>query len=152
LDNTTTFRFFTEADNLMERVMKKLDIPIPNFVLRRRLLIGVTSHDVQRHELTVVGVDSDNTPASFLRSVKLLHNRRIARDEPFIVNVRGDLPAGTHLKVVLEFMGNYNEPDLEIVHEHSLEQEKKLYLLAYNLVEGRWSTEVQNYVLSGQSA
>jgi hypothetical protein len=152
LDEAATFRFFTEADNLMERVMEKLDIPIPSFILHRRLLIGVTSHDAQSHELTVVGVDSDNTLASFIRSVKLLHNRRIARDEPFNVKIRGDLPSGTKLKMVLEFMGNYSEPKLEVMYEHSLEQKKKLYLLAYDPLDGSWTTEVQSHTQSDQSA
>ncbi|KAK4184316.1 DHS-like NAD/FAD-binding domain-containing protein, partial [Podospora australis] len=106
-------RVFARTDDLMSRIMAHLDIPIPEFILRRRLIVKVTAGDKDRHQLLVRGVDVDDTPATFLNSVKLEGNRRVARSEPFTVPFRSDtegLENGTELKLELEFMGHYGEP------------------------------------------
>jgi NAD-dependent SIR2 family protein deacetylase len=39
LDNLSTLRVYSKADDLMIRVMEKLEIPIPQFILHRRLVV-----------------------------------------------------------------------------------------------------------------
>ncbi|KAF4633201.1 hypothetical protein G7Y89_g4920 [Cudoniella acicularis] len=140
LDHLSTLRIFTKTDGLMMRVMEKLDIPIPPFILHRRLLVKF-----EKNQLVVSGVDVDGTPATFLQSVKVEYNRRVARSEPFVVNFRGELDSGTELKLELEFMGHYGEPNLEIVYEYRKEDDKHtLYLLNYNPLTGEWKTSKQS--------
>ncbi|KAI0814186.1 NAD-dependent deacetylase sirtuin-7 [Xylaria sp. FL0064] len=74
-DRFSDLRIFAKTDELMTRVMDKLGLSIPPFILRRWLLV-------------VQGVDVDGTPATFLQSVRLDHNRRTVRSEPFIINFR----------------------------------------------------------------
>ncbi|KAI1762943.1 DHS-like NAD/FAD-binding domain-containing protein [Hypoxylon sp. FL1150] len=88
---------------------------------------------------------STATPITFLRSVKLEYNRRVARSEPFVIAFRGDLDPGTELKLELEFMGNYGEPNLDIIFRYSgdEEEEKAAYLLEYNPQNGEWKVTEQ---------
>lgn len=137
LDGFTDVRVFAESDVLMTRVMEKLGYPIPPFILRRRLVIQVETHEEDRHRVTATGVDSDGTPVSFLQSVKLEGSRRIARAEPFVIHVRDTLQPGMQLKLGLEFMGHYNEPNLELAHDYN-GSEEITYLLEFNPQNGRW--------------
>lgn len=124
----------------MVRVMGKLNLPIPQFILRRRLVIEMETNN-ERHQMTISGVDEDNTPVTFLKSVKLAYNRRLIRSEPFAIGFRGSLESGTELKVELEFMGHYNEPNLEVTYEyHDVADARTLYLLAYDPTSGEWKT------------
>ncbi|CRG88369.1 NAD-dependent histone deacetylase SIR2 [Talaromyces islandicus] len=138
IDELCSLRIFTETDILMTKVMEKLDLPIPSFILQRRLLIKVETHDEDRHRLTATGVDSDDTPVSFLQTVKLEGTRRIARAEPFSLNIRESFEQGAPLKLELEFMGHYNEPNLELTHRYN-GSEEVLYILKFNPYIGEWS-------------
>lgn len=150
IDKLAAMRVFSKADELMVRVMEKLDIPIPSFILRRRLVVELTTNsDSERHQVKVYGVDVDNTPVSFLRSVRLAYNRRNIVKEPFTISFRGNLQddLGMELKLELEFMGHYGEPNLEIIHNLATvsdgETSTNVYLLAYNPQNGEWKTTLK---------
>ncbi|KAI0110177.1 DHS-like NAD/FAD-binding domain-containing protein [Daldinia grandis] len=145
LDGLADLRIYSEADELMTGVMAKLEIPIPPFVLRRRLTVQMETTGGNRHQLKICGVDVDGTPMTFLRSVKLeQYCRRAACTEPFAISFRSDLDIGTELKLELEFMGNYGEPNLEILYRHTGETDTEvLYLLEYDLQTGEWQMETQ---------
>ncbi|KAI1440866.1 DHS-like NAD/FAD-binding domain-containing protein [Annulohypoxylon stygium] len=144
IDKLADIRVFSKADELMIRVMEKLDIPISSFILRRRLVVRMETTDGGREQLRVFGEDVDGTPATFLQSVKLEYNRRVVRSEPFVINFRGDLEPGTELKLKLEFMGNYGEPNLEIPYEYVDGNHSQLYLLEYDPQSGEWKTTKQD--------
>ncbi|KAK4155840.1 DHS-like NAD/FAD-binding domain-containing protein [Chaetomidium leptoderma] len=147
LDGMAELRVHAKTDELMVRVMRELGMEIPGFVLRRRL--AVTTVEVggqgrgQRCKVVVSGVDVDGTPVSFLRSVKMVNNRRVVKAEPFAFDLRGDVAEeGLELQLELEFMGHYGEPNLELVHGV---QDNELgvavvYLLEYNPYNGEWKT------------
>ncbi|KAI1655270.1 DHS-like NAD/FAD-binding domain-containing protein [Daldinia decipiens] len=145
LDGLADQRIYSKADKLMTRVMAKLDIPIPQFILRRRLIVQMETTGGNRHQLKICGVDVDGTPMSFLRSVKLeQYCRRAACIEPFTISFRSDLDIGTELELELEFMGNYGEPNLGIRYEYTGEAGAEiLYLLEYDPQTGGWKTERQ---------
>ncbi|KAI1371704.1 NAD-dependent deacetylase sirtuin-7 [Hypoxylon crocopeplum] len=144
LDGLADMRIYSKTDELMVRVMAKLDIPIPSFILHRRLMVVMESTGDERYQLKVYGVDVDGTPVSFLRSVKLEYNRRVARSEPFLFNFRGDLDPGTQFKLQLEFMGHYGEPNLEITYEYDGRGDAQtLYLIEYDPQTGEWKTSKQ---------
>lgn len=139
IDELSDIRVFAEADVLMERVMNKLGLSIPPFILRRRLVVNVETQE-DRHRITLTGVESDGTPMTFLQSVRLEGTRRSVRAEPFTIHVREALEPGAELKLELEFMGHYNEPNLELAHHYS-GSEQGLYLLEYNPLNGAWVVE-----------
>jgi mono-ADP-ribosyltransferase sirtuin 6 len=140
IDGLTDLRIFSEADILLVKVMDKLGLPIPAFMLRRHLIVNVETQSEDRHRVTVTGVDSDGTPVTFLKSVRLEGSRRVARSEPYVIHMRESLQLGTPLKFDLEFMGHYNEPNLELAHEYN-GNEEALYLLQYSPENGAWVVE-----------
>ncbi|KXH53672.1 NAD-dependent deacetylase sirtuin-7 [Colletotrichum simmondsii] len=138
-------RVWATTDDLMVRVMEKLEIPIPRFVLRRRLVVEVEVVGEERYQLTARGVDVDGTPASFLQSVRMQGNRRIARTEPFTIPLRSELAAEAKIMVELEFMGRYGEPVLEIGIEYNGEEKLgRMYLLEYDPSTGAWKVSTQD--------
>lgn len=147
LDGLATLRVHAKTDDLMVRVMRELELAIPGFVLQRRLAVAVEGTGQQgRCKVTVSGVDVDGTPVSFLRSVKLVNNRRVLKAEPFVFDLRGDVgERGLEVKLELEFMGHYGEPNLELCH--SVEEDgvgaAVVYLLEYNPSNGEWKTAKQ---------
>lgn len=139
LDYLCETRVHAKADDLIIHVMDKLDIPIPPFVLHRKLVVKSSTNVRGQVHVLVFGEDVDGTPISFLRSVKCLNNRREVRSEPFSVGFRGDLEAGTIVKLELEFMGNYGEPNLEVTYEYDgNDVEETVYLLEYDPTTGNW--------------
>ena len=141
LDGLADYRVYAKTDDFMTRVMEKLGIPIPEFVLRRRLSVEFKTVGDGRHQLTLCGIDVDGTPVSFLQSASLEYSRRPARTEPFALNLRCDLERGAPLKIGLEFMGHYGEPNLELTYTYGgRELEKTMYLLEYNPYTGEWKT------------
>lgn len=141
IDGLADLRVYSKTDDLMVRVMEKLEIPIPGFILERRLVVEEEIKDNDRRQLTVYGIDVDGTPITFLRSVKLDYNRRVARSEPFIINFRDSPDPATLMKLELEFMGHYGEPNLEICFDYSGDSHSKTtYLLKYNPQTGQWQT------------
>jgi hypothetical protein len=142
LDGITDLRVYSKTDDLMIRIMEKLDFPIPTFILHRRLIVELSTKD-ERHQLNVYGVDEDGTPVTFLQSVKLAYNRRVLRSEPFTFSIRDSLDPGLELKLELEFMGHYGEPNLEIVYEYQPGSEMQIYLLDYDPLTGQWKTSTE---------
>lgn len=141
LDKLSDLRIHAKTDELMIKVMEKLNFPIPTFILHRRLVVEVEMKAGARHQVKVYGLDVDGTPVSFLHSVKLEGERRAIRAEPFVVTLRDDVEVGMEFKLELEFMGHYGEPNLVITHEYNGEgDEKALYLLDYNPQTGEWKT------------
>ncbi|KAK3688813.1 NAD-dependent deacetylase sirtuin-7 [Podospora appendiculata] len=114
-------RVYATADDLMTRVMAKLGMAVPDFVLRRRVVVEERVAEGGKWEVAVLGLDGEKTPATFLRTVRLGYNRRVVREEPFVfaVQQRGGarVDVGTVLRFELEFMGHYGEPGLEIAFE-----------------------------------
>ncbi|KAM0271915.1 hypothetical protein ACHAQH_008917 [Verticillium albo-atrum] len=143
LDKLASQRYFATTDDLMVAVMGKLGIAIPEFRLRRRLIFELETTGEERHVLSVRGVDVDDTPATFLRSVKIAYTRRPAKTEPYVMNFNAALQLGTPLKIELEFMGHYAEPNLEILHEYkSVKDGNTQYGLEYNPQSGEWVASV----------
>lgn len=144
LDPLADLRVRTTTDDLMTRLMDKLDIPIPPFVLTRNLVIEVKTVGNGRSQLTVSGVDDDGTPVSFLKSVRLRNNRRVLRAEPFTFDLRGDVSIGTEFELELEFMGHYLEPNLEIVHIYdSRSGQEARFLLEFHIENPHWTVTRQ---------
>ncbi|KAJ5200720.1 hypothetical protein N7491_008474 [Penicillium cf. griseofulvum] len=137
IDELCDYRIFAEADTLMIKVVEKLGLSIPPFILRRRLVVNVETQEEDRHRVTVTGIDSDGTPVTFLQSVRLEGGRRVAREEPYVIHLRESLQPGAQLKLELEFMGHYNEPNLELVHDYNGD-EPGLYILEYNPQNRAW--------------
>ncbi|KAK3116788.1 hypothetical protein LTR53_002490 [Teratosphaeriaceae sp. CCFEE 6253] len=139
LDGLASARIWAKADDLMARVMRYLDLDIPPFVLRRRLRLQLVPKAKGGCQLTVSGLDVDGTPATFLQSVRV--ERRVLRAEPHVFELRNGLESGFEMRVELQFMGHYNEPDLAITHHYGGDQDLDCtYSLEYDPRDGDWTT------------
>lgn len=142
LDDKAKLRIHAKSDELMVRVMALLDIPIPSFVIRRRLVVEVSSKGKDKNQIQFGGVDVDGTPVSFIKSVKLEGSRRACVSEPFLVNFSGELEAGIDLKFELEFMGHYGESNLVVEHKYQgVEDREATYLLSVDPMVGIWDVK-----------
>ncbi|TVY91389.1 NAD-dependent protein deacetylase [Lachnellula willkommii] len=151
LDSLASMRIYAKADDLMIRVMEKLNLSIPAFILRRRLVIDVAMRQ-EKPQLTVYGVDVDLTPATFLKFVKLGYNRRLVRSEPFVFNFRTSLESPLELKFELEFIGHYGEPNLDVDFEYNEGNMQAVYLLEYNPQSGEWKASKQKGLSASERA
>jgi mono-ADP-ribosyltransferase sirtuin 6 len=87
----------------------------------------------------LAGIDDDGTPVTYLKSVKLEYNRRVAKAEPFAFTFREMLSDETRLSFVLEFMGHYNEPNLVVEYTITGEEATEtVYDLHYDPSMGEW--------------
>ncbi|KAH6667051.1 NAD-dependent deacetylase sirtuin-7 [Plectosphaerella plurivora] len=146
-------RIHAKTDDLMIQIMANLDIPIPEFILRRRLTVEIKTLEAERHQATLMGVDVDGTPVTFLRSVRLEGTRRPVTTEPYVLNHRGILDPGAVLGFELDFMGHYGEPNLELSHEHrGAADASATYLLEYNPRTGTWETTRLDMAAGGEQA
>ncbi|KAH6634663.1 DHS-like NAD/FAD-binding domain-containing protein [Chaetomium sp. MPI-SDFR-AT-0129] len=146
LDEMAGLSVHAKTDDLMVRVMRELEMEIPEFILRRRLAVLVEATAGpgrgRGRKLVVAGVDVDGTPVSFLRTVKLVGSRRVLKVEPFAFDLRGDAAEGAlEVQLELEFMGHYGEPNLEINHvvEDGNVAVEAVYVLEYNPRNGEWN-------------
>ncbi|KAJ4391518.1 hypothetical protein N0V93_005136 [Gnomoniopsis smithogilvyi] len=139
LDELAEIRIHAKTDELMVCLMGKLELPIPSFALRRRLVVEGATSTGGRFEVKVRGVDVDGTPASFLQSVKCANNRRVVRAEPFDIDFRSCPEAGTEVNLELQFMGHYGEPNLKMKYTYwARESEETVYGLEYDPATGHW--------------
>jgi len=137
MDQFADIRVYSTTDDLLTRVMAILAIPIPPFILYRWLKVTRASQ-----ELIVEGVDVDGTPTSFLRSV-LFNGSTFARAEPFACTLHRQSQSGLEVKLELEFMGHYGEPNVEIVSRYEENGNfERVYRLAYNPALGEWQTSI----------
>ncbi|KAM0351092.1 hypothetical protein ACHAPU_002874 [Fusarium lateritium] len=141
MENLADMHVWSESDALMTRVMERLELPIPVFILKRRLVIRTEKDAHDRQTIVLTGVDDDGTPVTYLESVKLEYNRRVARAEPFSFTFRETLADETELGFVLEFMGHYNEPNLVVTYNISEQEDMEaMYDLQYDPSTGEWVT------------
>ncbi|KAL2129626.1 hypothetical protein VTI74DRAFT_7507 [Chaetomium olivicolor] len=145
LNGMAKLRVHARTDELMGRVMRELRVEVPGFVLRRRLKVIVEDGAGEgRWRVAVEGVDVDGTPVSFLRAVRLVNGRRVVRQEPFVFDLRGARSGEDvmEVKLELEFMGHYGEPNLQVTHEigEAKVGAAVVYLLEYNPDNGEWKT------------
>lgn len=137
-DDLAKIRVHAKVDDLMCKIMKELSIPIPPFLVGRNLVIKVESPGADRRLVTVSGVDSDGTPASFLRSVTLQGSRRPAKEEPFTLPMRSRLEPGSSIQLELQFMGHYGERNLILSHSVHADSTETRYSLSYDPSTGQW--------------
>jgi mono-ADP-ribosyltransferase sirtuin 6 len=139
MESLTDMHVWSESDELMTRVMDRLGFTIPAFILKRRLVIKSQKDTHDRQKVMLAGIDDDGTPVTYLKSVKLEYNRRVAKAEPFAFTFRETLSDETRLSFVLEFMGHYNEPNLVVEYTITGEEATEtVYDLHYDPSMGEW--------------
>ncbi|KAH7147634.1 DHS-like NAD/FAD-binding domain-containing protein [Fusarium sp. MPI-SDFR-AT-0072] len=130
MEGLADMHVWAESDVLMTRVMDRLGYTIPNFILKRRLVIKMERDAHDRQVIVLTGVDDDGTPVTYLQSVKLEDSRRVVKTEPFSFVFREGLSARAEVKFALEFMGHYNEPN--VIIDYSVPEEEGAETVLYD--------------------
>ena len=110
--------------------MKHLDIPIPEWVLRRWIRVKLNDANT----LVVAGVEVDGTPTSILRKVELVDRGESFSKEPFTFQLK---EAEFKVHIRLHFMGNFKEPPHDLELDLSAKKEVKLRL-EFRLDQPEW--------------
>jgi len=126
LDSHASLKIYSKCDKLMEFVMQRLSIDVPEFILHRRVKINSVSD-----EITLQALDFDGTPATIFSSV--CYGSTELNKEPFIIKSRDNVV------VTLHFYGHYNEPPLQLPINRDLTE--RYYDLHYNPLTGIWTFE-----------
>ncbi|KAL6080520.1 Deacetylase sirtuin-type domain-containing protein [Balamuthia mandrillaris] len=141
LDSIATLRIYGKCDEVMEGVMKELQMDIPPFLLRRR--VNVAQRD---NKLSISVIDVDGTPMSIFSEVALQFGSGKTAFLDLDSNGSNlafvfDVPEGEEtVEIRTNFMGHYNEPTFTLQHVLQNDTCKKL-LLSYDPSVGQWSCE-----------
>jgi len=144
------FRINGLIDDVMARLMAKLDLTIPKFELKRRVAITKSDVDPKRPTqkgkvaLMVRGVDEKGDPYTLFKSVQTTFSsvKEVINQgtEPVRVTpVNASLDKG-NVKVQMTFQGHYGEPDLSIdVNLESLKLNVPVYYqMNFDPIEKKW--------------
>jgi len=111
LDRVASLVINAKCDDVMELLMKKLDLQIPEFRLIRKVRIKVEDGVNHFKTLTVRGVDCEGRPYSLFTKVEVIlphHNEIISIPSEPYEYASDFIP--NNLTVRLHFQGHYNEP------------------------------------------
>lgn len=140
-------------DNVMVKLMEKLNLEIPKFVLKRRMGVRLVEDVVSKKRgLLVRGLDSDGVQYSLFEEVEVNFPRQgenvVMEKEPFVVfPVRSCIEKEEVVRMRLAFRGHYGEPDvyLEVQVEVLGFEQDLVFGMDFDLKVGRW--EVYNYFI-----
>ncbi|CAF0924788.1 unnamed protein product [Rotaria sordida] len=143
LYNRATMNIHAFSDTIMQGLMERLNISIPPWILRRRVLV-TCQNDSDKHKttITIEGRDPDNAeiPFTLFESIQVIIGDRAKEEftrEPFVFEVSDK---NVHpITVRLNFFGHYNEIPFELyyVNVKNVPKEEQFYLF-YNPLKGEW--------------
>lgn len=142
LDKCASLRVNCLCDVFIEKVMKKMEIQIPEFILTRRLSVKRTVFN-KKEGILLKGIDKDNCPYSIYKGITVGINKKYRKldVEPFFYNdIALDFMKNEGIEVILEFHGNYGEPSYKIIIPiQSLKEEKEIkFVLEYSPRLKQW--------------
>lgn len=138
------------VDDVIARVMKKLELEIPPFTLVRRVKVVKTDVDPKnptkkvKPSLVIRGVDETGSPYTLFKKVEvvLIHGKESFAKEKEPVTIcptKTDLKEG-RAKIKLEFQGHYNEPnyDFEVDMTKCELNKPRYFLLEFDPSLKKW--------------
>jgi hypothetical protein len=147
LYDRATMNIHSFSDTIMEGLMKRLDIPIPIWILRRCVRITCQcDNDTNKSTITIEGRDPDNIniPFTLFQSIQVTIGDRAKKElneEPFTFEISNK---NIHPIIIqLHFFGHYNEIpfDLHYINVKNIPQEDQFYLF-YNPFTGQWKKTI----------
>lgn len=131
------------SDTIMQGLMQRLGIPIPSWIVRRRVRVTrENASDGDNYDILVEGRDPDDTsiPFSLFKSIRVQSGdgtMKPFKNEPFFFQ----LPRknSSPIKIQLQFFGHYNEIpfDLDYTTAGDIPHGEEFYLF-YNPMTGQW--------------
>jgi hypothetical protein len=145
LTSIAKLNIHTMCDDLMKRLMAKLDIPIPEWELHRRIRITIKQRTV-----SLMGLDLNQDIAySLFSTIRILvqqgtetkyDSKVIKSEEPIEHKLKIDeVNENMHLYIELNWQGHYNEP-MYTIKLPFMDSTKEVHLF-YNPKTGNWREE-----------
>ncbi|CAF2721273.1 unnamed protein product [Rotaria sp. Silwood2] len=143
LSSMATLNIHAFSDTIMQGLMERLSIPIPPWIVRRRVRVTrENTSDDRNYEILVEGRDPDkaNIPFSLFKSIQINNGEKTIdqmNKEPFIFEI--SKTNSDPINIELHFFGHYNEIpfDLNYTNVSNIPQEEEFYLF-YNPMIGQW--------------
>jgi len=142
LDKVASLRVNAFCDVFIEKVMKKMDLEIPEFILTRRLSVKRTTIN-KKEGILFRGIDIDNCPYTIYRSITVDYNNKpikLKKEPLFFHDPFINFEKLESFLVDLEFQENYGEQNFQMeIFLQSLKEETEIkYLLEYSPRLGQW--------------
>jgi NAD-dependent SIR2 family protein deacetylase len=147
LEKLATANIHTRCDTLMDMLLEKLGVTVPQWTLNRKLLLGYKHLPQNKFEFYVNGIDynEEHLPASIFRAVEFdisSVGTKTLEQEPFII--KGNFKSNQmNARVRLHFMKHYKEPSLDLLLPITMEGEGKGHEIKYTLIYDPYRQEWQ---------
>jgi mono-ADP-ribosyltransferase sirtuin 6 len=142
------------SDTIMKGLMERLGIPIPAWIVRRRVRVTrEKTSDENNYKILVEGRDPDDAsiPFTLFKSIEVLSGDakiKHIKAEPFVFQISRKNTEPINIK--LEFFGHYNEIPFNLTYTtvKDIPKHGEFYLF-YNPMIGQWrkTTEADDYPL-----
>ena len=106
LDSYACLIIHAKCDDVIQLLMQKLNMAIPQFKLQKWLRVKLQDLDQGKDKMTVAGVDRDGGPFELFKSIRI---NGPVRNQVTLKKTDNDLVA-----VTLTFQGHYNENILQV--------------------------------------
>jgi mono-ADP-ribosyltransferase sirtuin 6 len=136
------------SDTIMQGLMERLGIPIPPWIVRRRVRVTrENTSDENNYNILVEGRDPDNTniPFSLFKSIQIQNGDTKIKQinaEPFVFQL--SKKNTNPINIQLQFFGHYNEIPFNLAYTtvKDIPQYEEFYLF-YNPMIGQWRKTIQ---------
>ena len=132
LDDIAFLRIWGLCDVVIEALMKKLNIEIPEFILTRRLGIRQS-----KGKIIARGLDVDRSPFTLFKKI-VINNDIELKKEPFVFET--PKKGINTFEMTLHFMGHYGEPPLklDLLISELPEEKDVIYKMEFSPKEKKW--------------
>jgi len=145
--DSSALRINGMIDKVMIKLMAKLNMEIPKFMLKRRMGVRLVDNKILKKKgMLIRGLDSDGSNYSLFTQVVVSFPSQnediLMKKEPFqVFPDKANLEKEEMAKLKLSFQGHYSEPDLSLdVPLGVLSCEKEfLFGMDYDPKVGKWS-------------
>lgn len=114
LDGYTKLRIFAKTDDVSHRLMQKLGLEIPEFRLRRKVIMSAEPVTDRQTKVAVQGADAEGYPFSFLKEIQIQWSGKSfpLTKEPFELVVECGAEE-KEMGVTVVFHAHYGEPPVK---------------------------------------
>ncbi len=137
------------SDTIMQGLMERLDLPIPTWIVRRRVRVTrENTSDEKNYNILLEGCDPDNTtiPFSLFKSIQIESGDikiKQLNKEPFLFQL--SRKNSSRINIQLHFFGHYNEIPFNLAYTNvnEIPAQEEFYLF-YNPMIGQWRKTTQS--------
>ncbi|CAF1560674.1 unnamed protein product, partial [Didymodactylos carnosus] len=149
LHGSSLLNIHTFTDTIMQGLMKRLNLPIPTWIVRRRIRFQIKNDSKNSYQVLIEGRDPDqDLPYSLFKSIlvnidntelksETSNSKFILKEEPFgfVADIE-DEKSTTKIQLQINFFGHYNELPYNL--EYVLQNIEDEFYLFYNPRTGVW--------------